>query len=356
MITSPAVETRLALPGDVEQIAVLLPALAGPEFPQRFPGSTAADFCSWKYFSNPLGPAAVGIAITEGRVVSLVAGVPKLMSFGSQTALAFELGDFITAPDFRKRGLFSTLIRMICDQARDRQAAFAYVRPNEQSFRVLTKDLLFREIQKIDERRYLLPSTVVERKTGIPAMIPRALGMDWLVHRMLLPRASSNVQVEAVARFDASVDEWWASTGHKFAWSIARNHGYLNWRYVDCPTPYRSFAGRRNGRFAGYVTIFLPERGGTGYILDLVSDPEDPETAGALLARGVNEMLDRGASAIYTWTLHSGASSAGRALLEGACPWKAGAPLHVAARFMEDHSSVLAQGPWQLNLGDFDGI
>ena len=358
MVTSPAVEMRLALPGDLEQIALLLPDLAGPDFPERFPGVTTAAFCAWKYFSNPLGTAAVGIATADARVVSLAAGVPKLVRVGSQTLLAFELGDFITAPAFRKRGLFSTLIRMICDEAKRRGAAFVYVRPNESSFRILTKDLSFQEIQKLDERRYVAPSAVLERKTGVPAALPRRLGADWLVRRALLPRASPEIRLEPVTRFGTEVDEWWTTAGSKFTFALVRNHVYLNWRYIDCPSPYQSLAAFRNGRFAGYLTSFLLQRSPTGYILDLVTDPDDKEAAGELLRASVSAMLERGAAAVSTWTIHSGSRSAGSAFLQKACPLRGQPPLHVAARFLEEQASSAGfpPGNWQLNLGDFDGI
>jgi GNAT superfamily N-acetyltransferase len=358
MISGPSVEVRLALPGDLEQIALLLPDLAGPEFPERFPDGTAAGFCAWKYFSNPLGAAAVGIATADGRVVSLAAGIPKLVHVGSQTLLAFELGDFITAPAFRKRGLFSTLIRMICEEAKHRGAAFVYVRPNPTSFHILAKDLSFQEIQKLDERCFALPSAVLERKTGVPAALPRRLGADWVARQTLLPRPSPGICVEPVMRFESEVDEWWAAVGPKFSFALVRNREYLNWRYVDCPSPYQSTIARRDGRFAGYLTGFVLQGAPTAYIVDLVTDPDDKEAAGELLRDALNAMLDRGVEVVYTWTVHFGGSSAGSELLKKACPLKAHPPLHVAARFLQDQaaSAWIPPEAWQLNLGDFDGV
>lgn len=104
MIPGSAVHTRLACPDDLEEIGRLLPDLAVPGFSERFPRRTVADFCRWKYFSNPLGDAAVGVALNDHRVVSLVAGVPKRIFLGAETVVAFELGDLITAPSYRNRG------------------------------------------------------------------------------------------------------------------------------------------------------------------------------------------------------------------------------------------------------------
>lgn len=176
MIPGSAVHTRLACPDDLEEIGRLLPDLAVPGFSERFPRRTVADFCRWKYFSNPLGDAAVGVALNDHRVVSLVAGVPKRIFLGAETVVAFELGDFITAPSYRNRGLFSQLLGIVCEEALSRGAALAYVAPNSKSFSIFAGKLSFREVQKIDERRYIVPSGALERKMHIPGRVLRVLG------------------------------------------------------------------------------------------------------------------------------------------------------------------------------------
>ena len=91
MLTGAAVEVRLATPDDMEGIGRLLPDFAGPQSPERFPGRTVADFYRWKYYSNLLGHAAVGIATVARHVVSIVAGVPKHVQL-AEIVVAFELG------------------------------------------------------------------------------------------------------------------------------------------------------------------------------------------------------------------------------------------------------------------------
>jgi hypothetical protein len=124
---------------------------------------------------------------------------------------------------------------------------------------------------------------------------------------------------------------------------------------VDGPAPYQSFAARREGRFAGYVTILVFRSEPSGYIVDLVTDRDDQECAGDLLRCAFHAMLDQGATTLFTWTLHSGSNGAGTRYLRKACPFAAHPPLHVAARVLEENVNFPAQG-WQLNLGDFDGI
>jgi len=223
MVTGSGVQVRFACLEDLEQIGNLLPDLAGPLFPERFPGRSVADFCRWKYFSNPTGEAIVGIAVDGPRVVSLATAVPKRVQVGSGVLLIFELGDFITAPDYRNRGLFSSLIDMVCGEAAQRGASFAYVRPNPSSFRILVKGLSFLEARKMDQRRYLVPSGFLHRRTGIPRAVASALGIDWITRHLLLPSADRSITVEPVTHFGDEIDELWASVRHLYSFSLVRD-------------------------------------------------------------------------------------------------------------------------------------
>ncbi len=357
--TETNVQIRLACTDDLEEIGRLLPDLAGPYFSERFPGRTVAEFCRWKYFGNPIGDAIVGLATDGTRLVSLVSGVPKRVRVNSDTLLAFELGDFITDPQYRKRGLFSNLIELVCKEAARRGGAFAYVRPNPSSFRLLVPALSFLEVQKIDDRRYVVPSTAIHRKLGIAPQVPRALGVDWMTNRLLLRRASGSITVEPVTRFGVEMDDFWQRTREHYSFVLEKDSPYLNWRYADCPTPYRLWVAHRKGLVAGYLTQFLNRPEQRGYIVDLIVNPSDLETAGALLGFGMNSMLQDGAHSVYTWTLQSGADHAGTQLLKRAC-WAASSPhLHVAMRYLgarPGQSASLPANGWQLALGDFDGI
>jgi len=357
MVTDQGVDIRFARPDDLDEIGRLLPEVAGPLFPERFPGRTVAEFCRWKYFENPAGGAVVGIAVSGAQVVSIVAAVPKRVRVGSETLLAYELGDFITASEFRKRGLFSNLIQMVCEEAGKRQAAFVYVRPNSISFPILSKTLSFLEVQKIDERRYLVPSVVIHRKTGIPAALTRGLGADWLANRILMPSSGSAIAVTGTTRFDKDMDEFWENTGRKYSFALVRDRQYLNWRYVDSPTRYLLWIARRDGQTTGYAIGFQHQSEPTGSIVDLFTDPADKDSSGALLRAGMQSMLAAGAQSVYTWTLQSGVESAGAHFLRRAFPVAAKPHLHLAMRFLDPcfTPSRLPLHGWQIAAGDFDG-
>ena len=87
-------EFRLARTEDLPRIIELLPELGGDSFSERFPDKTCADLVHWKYFQNPDGDAAVGVALDGSHVVSIVAGVPQQVRLEGKEYIVKE-GDVI---------------------------------------------------------------------------------------------------------------------------------------------------------------------------------------------------------------------------------------------------------------------
>jgi hypothetical protein len=358
MAIDTSVEMRLARPEDLEEIGRLLPHVAGPLFPERFPGKTAADFCGWKYFSNPVGNAAVGVAVKGNRIVSVVAGTPKRIEVNCESVLAFELGDFITDSQYRKQGLFSSLIQLVCSEAAKRGAGFVYVRPNEISFPVLTKALSFVEAQKIDARRYVAPSGLIHRKLGLSPTVCRILGVDWIARRLVLPSVDGSVSIRPLVGFAAEMDEFWERVRRGYSFALVRDNKYLNWRYVNCPTRYQLWIAHRGDCTAGYLASYVSPAERVGHIVDLFTEPEDMQAAAALLRTAMDAMIADDVHSVHTWTLQTGAMCAGARLLRRVCPLTYKSHLHVAMRFLDKGLTIghLPSSGWQLMIGDFDGI
>jgi len=351
-------EIRLAGPEDMPSVAQLLPELDGPSYSERFPGKTCVEFTRWKYFSNPAGDAAVGVALDGDRVVSIVAGTPKRVRLGADTVLAFELGDFITATDHRKRGLFSALINLVCDAAQQRGAAFVYVRPNDVSFPILRSRLSFVEPRKQEARRWVLLSGMMQRKFGIPSGLVRGLGVDWMARTLTFPQASSSVSINSINRFGGEVDRLWTSVRELYSFAVVRDCQYLNWRFVDCPTPYLVWAARRQGEMAGYLIAFTARKQPIATIVDFFTRPDDEDAAAALLRTALDTLLRSGVQAVYCWTLQTGADSAASRLLKRACMFVQKPLLHFAMRPLQGQPwpQELPTSGWQLTTADFDGV
>ena len=357
MAIETSVEVRLARPEDLQEIGRLLPHVAGPLFPERFPGKTAVDFCRWKYLTNPIGDAPVGVAVKGSRVISVVAGTPKWIEINSKAVLAVELGDFITDSEYRKKGLFSSLIQLVCNEAASQGAGFVYVRPNEISFAVLTKALSFVETQKFDARRYVAPSGLIYRKVGLSPTVSRILGVDWIARQLALPSSDRSVSVELLTGSVTEMDEFWERVRRGYSFALVRDNKYLNWRYVNCPTAYQLWIAHRGDQAAGYLASSVSPTERIGHIVDLFTEAKDMGAAAALLRTAMDAMFADGVHSVHTWTLQTGAMCAGARLLRRVCPLTYKPHLHVAMRFLDQGFSVdrLPANGWQLTIGDFDG-
>jgi len=348
---------RFAGPRDLPAVADFLQTLGGPHFQERFPGRTAADFFRWKYLENPLGEAVVGAAMAGDRAVSTVAAVPKVLQVGADARTAYELGDFLTDERYRRRGLFSQLVEMVCSEAARRGAALAYVRPNENAFAILVRHLRFHEPIQLQARRYLALGRALTRRYGVPAGLVRLTGLDRVSRLALGGPRPRGFDVERVERFDRETDEFWERVRADYPFVMVRDSKYLNWRFADSPTPYRSWIVRRNGAMAGFLVALLSPAESAGYVLELFTGREDRASAWCLVRSCFRDLLDEGVRMIYTWTIEDRPGSASHGSLRRACGRRVGPPLHVAVRFLDASPSAVPISPRSsyFSLGDFDG-
>jgi len=359
MSPSPSgVQFRFAGPDDVTSIGEFLQELGEPHFKERrFPKSTAQDYYTWKYFGNSLGSAVVGLALASDRVVGTVAAMPKPLQVGARRVVAYQLGDALTAADFRKRGLFSQLTKMVCDEIALRDAVLVYGQPNEKSFPLLM-NLGFVQPQQILQRHYPIPSRVLARRLHVSPHLISWTGIDKLMGSLAAPPASDpRVTVERISGFDRETDEIWQKVREDYTFLLERKHEYLNWRYVESPTPFQIWLARRDNKPLGFLVGFSAEEDRLGEIVDLFTTSRDSAPAQVLLNQAFREFHRQGMRAIFAFSISGSQRSAVGRLLRRACPLVRQKPLHFVVRYfdptMPDH---LDMSECHFSLGDFDGV
>jgi GNAT superfamily N-acetyltransferase len=277
---------RLAEPADLAQIAQFLIPLGSELFGDASANEPPQDiYRRWKYFRNPSGDAIVGIATANGAVVSTVVATPKKVLMSGKEIVAYELGDFLTDPGYRKMGLFSQLIELVCREVESRGASLVYVRPNEMSFPILTGKLSFHDGLQMDARRFALPSHILSRTMHIPARAIRLSGIDTVLKLGCVPRHQETAVTVVPARhFDEDIDRLWqrASAGYDFA--LVRDSNYLNWRFADCPTAYRIWLALRDGQSVGFLVARVDRVAPLATLVDLFAESHDSETVHLTIA------------------------------------------------------------------------
>jgi len=360
-----AVELRLAVPADSQAIGVFLTELSGPLFEERFPGGTAADLYHWKLFTSPLGEGMAALALHQGEIVSTVTAMPKRIWFAGRERNAFELGDFFTRQEFRRRGLFRQLMEQTLREASTRGAELIYVHPNDNAFPLLEK-LGFRDMLYLTERRYPVPSAVLKRRLGAAGNLARTLGVDAIARSFAVPPlAGDAIAIEEGSRFSSEWDILWNRVAPRLSVSLTRTSDFLNWRYVDSPTPFRIWTARRGGAPCGFAVTFQSQKTGEGVIIDLfTADVEAGEAenaiAAALIRQSMLALLEDGCTSVNCWNIPQLSGGVGRLplneLLERACPRVN--PRRTRVAFYARDARLLdeAGGIWHLTMGDFDGF
>jgi len=274
-----------------------------------------------------------------------------------KTVVAYEIGDLLTDNAYRGMGLFSQLIELVCSEARDHGSCLVYARPNRIALPILAGKLHFQEAQRIDTRRWVIPSRVLSRETGIPASLLRLSGLDWLL-KSRIPRWSGDVVTAVpVDRFAEEVDQLWRRASEGFDFALVRDSNYLNWRFCDCPTPYKIWCALRKGKTVGFLVTSADRATPTAAIIDLFTDSGDVEAVRVLLANGMDFMLSNGVQSVRSWTLQGPVQSAAHKLLQRMLPFRRKQSHALVFRVLlpQEITLPVSSKKWHFNLGDTDG-
>jgi hypothetical protein len=127
--SSDDVVTARASAGDLPAVLALL---------QRALGWSDVDtgFLAWKHLENPFGTSPMWIARAGDRVVGFRAFLRwELLSPNGLVIVAVRAVDTATDPDFRARGIFTSLTLAALDSLRDEGVEFVFNTPNRESLR-----------------------------------------------------------------------------------------------------------------------------------------------------------------------------------------------------------------------------
>jgi hypothetical protein len=155
--------------------------------------------------------------------------------------------------------------------------------------------------QRLDELRWpkavTLPCLVKPlsrralRRPTWPVVVNRLVSAATLpVVRMVSRLQPLKEEVQAVRRFDSSIDQLWSSLSSSFRLAVRRDARYLNWKFIEPPhVRYLVAVLERNGVAAGYVIYrhLREPQGRVTHIVDFLADPSD-ERALATLAGWVD--------------------------------------------------------------------
>lgn len=124
---------RRATEADTEEILRLVILSLG-EYWNRAAGLRFdTGFWSWKHLTSPFGASPCLIAEAEGRIVGLRVFMRWQWQAGETTVQAVRAVDTATHPDWRGRGIFSSLTLALVEEMRQEGVSFVFNTPNASS-------------------------------------------------------------------------------------------------------------------------------------------------------------------------------------------------------------------------------
>ena len=137
-----------------------------------FPGAHkfSVEFLRWQYYDNPVG-APLGCNISDGtQLVGHLTGIPIEVTLRGEARLVTVIMNIAVHPAYRGRGLIKTLTEHVIDQSAARGHAGVIGVANQNSV------------------------AAFEHKLGFQNIAGLAAHIEWLPHRIVLPRAVEDAE------------------------------------------------------------------------------------------------------------------------------------------------------------------
>jgi len=328
------------------------------------PRAVTERYWDWRYFSNPVGRTDVFVAVDGTRIIGMqpMAVLPARWH-GESISAALYTGVMVD-PQYRRRGVFSSLIRTCDAHAAASGASLVVTFPNENSFPAFRRLAEWREAGTMDLwMRLVRPTELFAARGFVLKSLAKVLGFAvWpaLAYRPRRRRPPANIQ--PIDRFDRRHEKAAGQFAQRGCFMFERSAAYLNWRFVDHPEEtYLRLAWLEADRALGYVVVNLREYAGvpTAFVVDLIA--ADPRIADELMHAALTASRERGIALAVATATHP----TSRATLQSA------GFRHVPEEVSPKHFYVVyrvlrllrPRGPgpirsrrWHLLLGDTDNI
>ena len=257
-------------------------------FEDVFEGSFSREWWKWKYILNPAGfrgeEGDIWIAeASDGEVVGHWAVIPEKMKLGSTTVTVAQAVDAATHPDYRGRGIFKTLVKSVCSDAKMRYR-FVFGFPNE----------LYRGYEKLGWKSFRMIEFLnfINYNCSLKSYFENNLKFHLAKIALKVFRAKnhlslslyfeklmgSNVEIKRIDDFSNDIDDFWNLARSEHEIVLERDASFLNWRYSKHFGNYQKFIARstETGKITGYIVTKRTSIRGIQGVLDIVDLHELP--------------------------------------------------------------------------------
>lgn len=293
------------------------------------------EWWRWRHLENKRQESTIWLAVEGSRVIGMRPMTIFDYCLDGKDVKGALFSAVMVHPDFRRRGVFTRLVKEASAEAWRQGATFATTMPNAQSYPA------FRRIGWTDPGDRVL----FVRKGNLTG---RRAASSWSADVDCFPREIDVL----VQRFNQSFS----------GLILRRDSDWLNWRFRTQPwNHYRRFVASTNADGpAGFAVTDWQTRNGIriGYVVELVAPTED--IRGSLIRSACEALLQEGARLILTVVSPGILSrSFGREGFWRIPRWVSPKKFHTVYQVNPDCGSPESMKDihnWYQTLGDWDGI
>lgn len=259
------------------------------------------DNIEWQFLNNPKKCAFVKIAFDKGNntVAAIYAASCIDFKIDSKIETGTQSLDTITDIDYRGKGLFTNLAKLVYKEAAMNNVALVYGFPNGNSVHGFKKKLGWEILDPLPFLIKPLQSRFFLSRFSFLKFVPN------FPLSFLTIRTGTKFTLREDFVFPESVNELWKNFSKNIKVAVNRNKTYLDWRYINKPSENYRIAHCYNleNQHLGFIVFTVKDKHGgkIGYIMEMIFNLQYPEAAKYLLKYAILQIKKDKADCILNW-------------------------------------------------------
>jgi GNAT superfamily N-acetyltransferase len=259
----------------------------------------------WNYHHNPAGSPIIWLAESNGKLVGQYPVNCVKMKIGEEIITGSQMEHLMTHPDYRRKGIFTTLARRALSDAGSKGLEITYGFPNQIAFPGHLKSG-FINVGAVSAmiKPLNLPNILSQYTTNRCLQKIGAVSMNFIIKAFFgignTPEANG-LTITRIPSFDERINGLWEKVSNDYEIMVVRDKEYLNWRYRDIPDlDYAIYVAEREGQILGYTVLRCQEQKRLvfGRIFELVVPSGHEEVAQALILKAIEFFKEKKADLV----------------------------------------------------------
>jgi GNAT superfamily N-acetyltransferase len=355
---------RTLEPGEEPKLTALFEAVYGSGW--------RAKTTTHRYLGSTIWPATVSVVEMGSLIVGAQPSYDVPLSVRGARRMCTILADVVTHPQYRRRGIFASVVDHATQLSQQRGASLALTTPNNASYPGFRKKPDWRLLARLPcWIRLLRPRLILERGLHLPRWLSQMLdpSLLWLAHGAL--RAPTGTMQVSQLPSAASLDDLWHRSAPAAAVIQCRDSVWVRWRFgaAGYDNPYRFFTDyASDGRLVGYIVVRLKSIRGilAAFLVDGFWPEAADHVSAPLMDAACAWACEEGAAVIVTYASPSRdwSNALSRATFRRLPQAVSMRPYHVCVRIhpgdpeqtLGEQTLLKDSTAWRLTLADSDLI